>query len=217
LVTYGLVIALPCAWYHLRAVDDFALLQRWNAGDKASGNELFERHFAKLRRFFRNKVDDSDAEDLVGRTLLECVRSLPAFRGEASFRTYLFTIARRELGHHIRRKLRDADRREPDFTVSSLADLGLSPSRIAAHQQVHDRILAAMQQIPLDFQITLELHYWEGLNGPELAEVLGIAPTTVRTRLHRAREALRERLRELGDEPTEQELEASITAIPRVV
>lgn len=199
-------------------MNDFDLLTRWRDGDKAAGNELFERHFATIRRFFRNKVDHADAEDLVGRTLLECVKSSAAFRGDASFRTYLFTIARRELGHHIRRRLRDSDRQAPDFAVSSLVDLGLSPSKFAAHQEDHSRILAAMREIPLDFQITLELHYWEQLAAPELAEVLGIAPTTVRTRLHRAREALRERLREpSGRTPTERELEASITALPGVM
>ena len=55
---------------------------------------------------------------------------------------------------------------------------------VAQEQQV--LLVAAMQRIPVDFQITLELSYWEHLSGPEIAEVLGISSTTVRTRLLRA-------------------------------
>jgi len=193
--------------------DDLQLLRSWHGGDKAAGNELFTRHFAALRRFFRNKVAAEDGQDLVQRTLLETVRSSPTFRGDSSFRTFLFTIARRELCHHIRRKHRKIDQAEVDLTVSSVIDLGLSPSAFAANQQAHERILAAMQSIPVDFQITLELHYWEQLDAADIAAVLEIAPGTVRTRLHRAREALRARLVELdaGHGESGADLEASLT------
>lgn len=194
--------------------DDLELLRSWHGGDKAAGNELFTRHFAALRRFFRNKVDGDDAQDLIQRTLLETVRASPSFRGEASFRTFLFTIARRELCHHIRRKHGKLASAEVDLTLSSVIDLGLSPSAFVAHQQSHARILEAMRGIPIDFQITLELHYWEQLEAAEIAAVLDIAPGTVRTRLHRAREALRTRLQDLG-EPAQTDsgkLDATLTA-----
>lgn len=193
--------------------DDFELLQRWRDGDNPAGNELFERHFKSIRRFFRNKVELRDAEDLIQRTFLACVEAIVRFRAEASFRTYLFTIARRELCHYIRRKTRSAARNEPDLTVSSIVDLGISPSVAAVQQQERALVAEAMRQIPVDFQITLELYYWEQLTGPELAEVLGISPTTVRTRLHRAREALRaslERLRNDDAPISDADLESSV-------
>ncbi len=190
---------------------DFELLDRWRDGDKAAGNELFARNFNGVRRFFRNKVDIRESEDLIQRTFLACVESIPRFRGEASFRTYLFTIARRELCHYIRRKTRLAGREAPDLAVSSIADLGISPSAAAAQLEERELIAEAMRQIPVDFQITLELYYWEQLKGPELAEVLGIAPATVRTRLHRAREALRASLAKLRDGAVDEaDLEASV-------
>src|SRR6185436_6575853 len=71
---------------------DAELLSAWRGGDEKAGAELFERHFEALFRFFRNKAGDQ-AEDLVQETFLACL-SGPAFRGEASFRTYLFTVAR---------------------------------------------------------------------------------------------------------------------------
>lgn len=176
---------------------DFELLHAWRDGDKAAGNALFQRHFESIRRFFRNKCNGEDAEDLIQRTFLACVEALERFRGDASFRTYLFTIARRELCHYIRRKVTTGAREEPDLTVSAIADFGISPSVAALKLQEQAILVEAMRRIPIDFQITLELFYWEQLQGPELAQVLGISPTTVRTRLHRAREALREMLTQL--------------------
>ena len=199
------------AWYGLRVSRDFELLDSWRNGDKAAGNELFARNFKGVRRFFRNKVEIREAEDLIQRTFLACIEAIPRFRGDASFRTYLFTIARRELCHYIRRKTRNAAREEPDLGVSSIVDLGISPSAAAARLEERELIAEAMRRIPVDFQITLELYYWEQLKGPELAKVLGIAPATVRTRLHRARQALRESLSKLRDgEMDEADLETSV-------
>jgi len=194
---------------------DRELLEQWREGDKAAGNRLFERHFVSLRRFFRNKVGLSVVEDLIQRTMLACLESVHRFRGDSSFRTYLFTIARRQLVDHIRRSQRRAGGEACDLTLTSVRDAGLSPSGIAASHEHHALLAEAMQQIPVDFQITLEMYYWEQLEGQELAEVLGISPTTVRTRLHRARKVLRERLRELAPnlEADEAAIERSITGL----
>jgi RNA polymerase sigma factor (sigma-70 family) len=196
-------------------VDDFELIRRWRAGDNAAGNELFHRHFVAIRRFFRNKADRDDAEDLIQRTFLQCVESFDGYQGDGTFRSYLFAIARFVFFGYLRRRIKDGERRELDLSMSSVADFGLSPSvAFAAHEQ-HGLIATAMRRIPVDFQITLELYYWEQLTGPEIAEVLQISPTTVRTRLLRARTALREMLGELGQAAPAQEsmLEASVTAL----
>lgn len=193
--------------------DDFDLVRRWRAADTAAGNELFHRHFAAMRRFFRNKADPGDAEDLIQRTLLQCVESVDGYHGDGSFRAYLFGIARFVFFAYVRGKLRDGARRDPDLSVSSVADLGLSPSvAMAAHEQ-HGRVIEAMRRIPVDFQITLELFYWEQLTGPEIAAVLEISPTTVRTRLLRARTALREALGDLGEASSDSALDASVTVL----
>ena len=174
--------------------DDRELLSRWRGGDRSAGNELFDRHFDSLRRFFGSKLPITDVEDVLQRTMVSCLESVERFRGDSSFRTYLFVIARRELYDHLKRRHRTASREDPDLGVTSIRDVGLTPSFFAAAREQHQHIVEAMQRIPVDFQVTLELFYWEQLKGPELAEVLGISPTTVRTRLHRAREALRKEL-----------------------
>ena len=169
---------------------DDELLRAWRGGDASAGRDLFERHFEAVFRFFRNKAD-RDVEDLVQQTFASCVGARDDFRGESSFRTYLFTIARHELyAHWKKRHRREA---EVDLGSMSVEDLATSPSGELAAR--HDRVLLAraLRSIPLDLQIALELHYWEELSGPELSAVLEVPEGTVRSRLRRGRELLAER------------------------
>ena len=175
-----------------RMESDEAQLRAWAAGDATAGKALFDTHFEAVLRFFRNKCggDDGELEDLVQATFAQCLASHASFRGEASFRTYLFTIARHELYAHWRRRQRA--RGEIDVASTSVEDLRTSPrSKLAAHQD--RQILArALREIPLELQVALELHYWEDLSGPELAIILDIPEGTVRSRLRRGRELLQE-------------------------
>lgn len=196
---------------------DLQLLQRWREGDVESGNTLFHRHFASIRRFFRNKVVAEDVEDLIQRTFLACVESRDRFRGDSTFRTYLFVVARNELFRHLRRKARKDEREAPDFGVSSVHAMGISPSGLVAKQEEHQLVLEALRRIPVEYQLVVELYYWEQIPGPELAEILGVAPTTVRTRLHRAREALREQIEKLSQGSPVLDLEQSVRALQTAI
>ena len=171
---------------------DQQLLDAWRTGDKQAGNTLLSRHFAALLRFFERKVG-ADADDLIQRTMLACVESHHRLRGEASFRTYLFTVARHELYRFFRSRSRH--HATLDFSVSSLVDLRSSPS---AHLVGRERVAAlerALQRLPLDDQLMLELFYSEEFDSGALAEIFGIEPSSVRSRLHRARAELEGMLR----------------------
>ena len=197
---------------------DFELLRAWKGGDTNAGNELFDRCFVMLRTFFRTKVSISEVEDLMQRTLIEALEAVERFRGDASFKSFVLTIARRQLYRHIEGRVRHRQRGHVDVTIDSVRDLGISPSRVALARQEQQLIADAMQTLPIDMQTTLELFYWQQLRGPELAEVLGISPNTVRTRLHRAREALREALRHLrSDEMSDAQLDESIGDLGRAL
>ena len=171
---------------------DLELLAAWQAGDTRAGNDLLRRHFAALHRFFAHKVDD-EVDDLIQRTMLALVRSKQALREVASFRAYLFTVARHELYHHLsaRRRGRDA----LDFGSVSVADLGTSPSAMVARRDDQAQLLRALRTIPVELQLALELHYWEGLTTAELATVLAVPQGTAKSMLRRAREQLQVRLR----------------------
>lgn len=177
---------------------DEALHERWCAGDKAAGNALFKRHFASIARFFENKTDGS-SEDLVQDTFTACTRQREQFRRQSSFRTYLFAIARKRLYDHWGK----AQRREAllDFEEVSIASLSTSAGSRLARREDQARLLAALRELPAEQQLLLELHYWEGLDGGQLAEVFEIEPATTRSRLFRARDALRERLTALAELP----------------
>jgi len=83
--------------------------------------------------------------------------------------------------------------------VSSIMDLTPRPSRVVAERREQQLLLAALRAIPVDLQIAVELYYWEGLSGSELAAVLDVPEGTVRSRLRRAREALAARMVELAE------------------
>lgn len=170
---------------------DLDLLAAWRAGDDGAGQQLFKRHFRKVYRFFETKCGD-DADELVQATFLACVRAKDQFRGESSFATYLLTIARHELYRRLSERRRDLGR--IDFEVSSIAELAATPrTRIAARED-RARLLAALRELPVEQQILLELHYWEGLDMAELGTIFECPAVTIRSRLHRARNVLRDRM-----------------------
>lgn len=178
--------------------DDFELLEAWRDGDRDAGSALFERHFERLYRFFRTKVS-SGADDLVQQTFMACVQSRDGFRGDASFRTYLYTAARSKLYTYLERRRREAGR--VDWGVTSCADLGISPSGVVAKHEEQRLLLLGLRRLPVEMQTALELYYFEQVRGPELAALLGVPEGTVRSRLRRGRELLRERLLEIGNQP----------------
>jgi RNA polymerase sigma factor (sigma-70 family) len=177
--------------------DDATLLDRWRQGDAVSGEALFQRHFASIYAFFETKCE-READELVQATFFACLRAKNQFRGESSFRTYLFTIARHELYRVLREGQRDGARL--DFEASSIAELVTTPGSRIARNREHQRLVEAMRQLSVEQQTLLELHYWEDLGIADLAAIFEVPDATLRTRLHRARKALREKLD--NDAPT---------------
>lgn len=179
------------------AADDFTLLEAWRGGDEAAGRELFARYFDAVYRFFRNKVDDA-AEDLTQQTFMGLVQGKDRFRGDASFRTYVFMIARKRLYSHLRE--RDRAREPIEVSTTSVADLGLvSPSRAVMVRQEQHLLLLALRRLPIEMQVALELFYWEELSVAEIADVLETPVGTVKSRLQRARVRLDEIIGELAN------------------
>lgn len=176
-------------------VEDAALLERWSTGDETAAAELVQRYFDGLFRFFRNKLAD-DVDDLIHDVLLACLERRSELQKWRSFRAYVFAMARHRLYAQLRKNIKDAKMFDP--AVTSVANVGPGPSSMAAAAELHVRLLQALQAVPLDLQIALELRFWEGLSGPELAEALDIPEGTVRSRLRRGLAALRQHLQGPG-------------------
>ncbi len=172
-------------------LDDRVLLDAWRAGDRERGNQLFRRHIRSVTRFFRTKVPDA-AEDLTQSTFLAIAQLDPARLGDAPFRAYLFGVARNQLLMHLRTKMR-ADKRFDPLTWSA-PDAGASPVKLVARQQQQGLLATALQSVPVDYQIALELFYFEQMSIAEIAASVERPVGTIKSLLSRGRELLRERV-----------------------
>ena len=171
------------------------MLAAWQDGDEVAGSRLVRRHFDSLYRFFRTRVGEQ-ASDLIQRTLLACVEARDRFPADASFKPFLMGIARKQLLMFLRKERR---RDAAHARVADEADAVLSSlSGKVAIREEQRLLLKALRSLPLDVQMTLELHYWEGMAISEIAEVLELAPSSVKTRLYRARRQLHSKIMEMA-------------------
>jgi RNA polymerase sigma-70 factor (ECF subfamily) len=168
---------------------DGELLAAWSAGDAVAGHALVQRHFAMVCRFFQSKAF-ADVEDLVHQSFMAALAQADRFRGDGSFRGYVLGIARRQLFNRFRK-----DRREAGALAKlSIDELQASPSAALHARDERTLLLQSLRRIPVDAQIVIELHYWEGLSMIEIGEVLEIPAGTVKSRLSTARAQLRDRI-----------------------
>lgn len=174
--------------------DDFELLAAWGLGDTPAGDALVRRHYAAVLRFFDVRAS-AHAEDLTQKTFLTCVTAIQHLREHTSFPAFLFGIARNQLLHHIR----SASRAAPtfDFDDVNSRDSGASPSRVVAMYEEQRLLLRALQLIPVEAQMILQMFYWEHMSNREVAEALGVPISTVTTRVSRARQALHKTVAEI--------------------
>lgn len=183
-------------------MDDHQLLCAWRRGDKRAGEALITRHYGRVVAFFKNKVS-GDYSDLIQRTFLACVEGKDRFRQESKFSTYLLGIACRMLWKHYNQQQKERERY--DFCEVSVMDIAPSPSRVIARQREKQVLLEALRSIPLDYQIVLELHYWEELTVSEIAEVMSIALGTAKTRVRRGKQLLEQQIERIAPSPSERD------------
>jgi RNA polymerase sigma-70 factor (ECF subfamily) len=181
--------------------DDDVLYRAWAAGDRAAGGKLVDRHVPPISRFFANKVwRADDVEDLAARTFEACAKDLGKFRGDGSFRAYLFGIAHNVLRRYLR------DRRHDEATPigdgdDARSDDGPSPSAVLGRCHEERVLLKALRCLPLDLQLVLELSFFEDLSRTEIAKVLGIPDGTVASRFRKAQAELAEHVARLAETP----------------
>lgn len=186
---------------------DFDLVERWSRADAAAGEMLFKRHYKSVFRFFELRLPDA-AEDLTQRTFLACLEALQRRSLHTSFRSYLFGIARNQMLMHLRKASRVEGLR-------SFANDGERSSRrtsltaVFARCEEQQLLLHAMVELPPDLQIVMQLYYWDGLSTREIGEVVEVPPSTVTTRLARARSLIKQHFDRMELQPA---LSAAIAA-----
>lgn len=177
---------------------DDELVRRWQAGDRAAARAFIERHHDAVVRFFFNKTGAASQQDLVQQTFLAFTSGLARLDGTSNVRAYLFGTAYRLLCKHYEAERlareRAADEPAPPPTMTS-------PSREIARREELRLLLRALRRIPLDYQVPLELHYWERMSTHEMSEALGLPQGTIKSRLRRGRELLAEAMSTLAESP----------------
>lgn len=178
---------------------DSELLAAARGGDREALERLLERHQHRVFRFGKKMCGvEEDAEDVLQETLLAAARGIRDFRGASSVSTWLYTIARsfcvkkRRTSKFAPEEIQSLDH-EPE-TTRDLADSGADPEEAAAGRQVRDALQGAISALDPIYREVLVLRDVEGLSAPEVSEVLGISVEAVKSRLHRARVTVRERI-----------------------
>ncbi len=179
---------------------DDMLLEAARGGDDEALERLLERHQARVYRFGMKMCrNPDDAEDVLQDTLLAMARGVRDFRGASSLSTWLYSIAR-SFCIKKRRRSRFAPATESsidcddDREAGALVDPGVSPEEAAARHEVGQALEAAIARLEPKYREVLILRDAEGLTAPEVAEVLGLGVDAVKSRLHRARRSVRDRL-----------------------
>jgi RNA polymerase sigma-70 factor (ECF subfamily) len=176
---------------------DDALLAALQSGDEGAVAMLLERYAPAVYRFGSKMCrDPEDAKDVLQDTLLAAARGLRGFRGGASLSTWLFTIARSFCIKRRRRPVgapRDVVPLESDG-AATIAAAGTLPDRAAEERELADALEAAIRGLDPIYREVLLLRDVEGLTAPEVAAVLGIGVDAVKSRLHRARATVRDRV-----------------------
>lgn len=175
---------------------DLDLFEAWRNGDRRSGTVLFGRHIDSVRRFFSSRVRH-DVEDLTQRTFLACEESKGSIRGDSSFRTFLFAVARNVLGKYFRSNRRHGDRTGP--CDGARPDPAPSSSAVMAMVDEREGLQHALSRIPSEHRRVLTMYYLEQRTSADVARRLGIPHGTVRTRIRRARSLLREEVQRFNE------------------
>ncbi len=172
------------------------LLHAARGGDAAALRQLLERAAAPAWRwssgFCRNA---DDAADLVQDVLVSLMRSLARFRADASLSTWTYVVARRACARRRQREKRQGALDAPGHAhLRDRADEAPGPARRYERRELAVRLEEAVAALPESQRAVLVMRDIEGLSAAEVGEVLGLGERAVKSRLHRARLALRVRL-----------------------
>lgn len=190
------------------ARSDLELFLAAQKGDYPAFEEIVHRYHDRVFRLaYGMTKSESDAEEVVQDTFLNVFRSLPSFRAAASPGTWIYRVAANSALMRLRTKRRKpllsledvpaADRSE-DITRSLTppGDWSRQPDEKLLTRELGDLIDRAVDALPEKYRLVLLLRDVEGLSNEEVAATLGLTIPTVKSRLHRSRMCVRERLEE---------------------
>lgn len=183
------------------------LLAAARRGDRSALTELLARHQQRVFGFgVRMCGNPDDARDVAQDTLLTMARTVRDFRGDASLSTWLYTVARSFCIKKRRRSKGAPAYHEPldRATRERTGEPSATPEQMLLDRETRENVAAALDQLEPAAREIVVLRDLEGLTAAEVAAVTGLSVAAVKSRLHRARAVLRERLLAVvGGEPAE--------------
>jgi len=170
---------------------------------KSEFNEIYDAFQPKILHYMARMVGEDEAEDLTQEVFTKISRTLNTFRGEASLSTWIYRIATNTALDRLRSPSfqrvqvsldQQSSDREPEIEDRSMPMGERIP--LLEHQifrkEMNECICNFIGKLPEDYRTVLLLSEFEGLRNTEISEILGVSLDTVKIRLHRAREKLRE-------------------------
>lgn len=179
---------------------DVALMQRVGQGDEGAFEQLIERHQnAVVGTVAKMLGNASDAEDIAQQVFIRIWKSAPRYKRRAKFTTFLFTITRNLVFNESRKRSRkkeySIDERQDDFHLQTPDPQGGSPDGDLLHKELRAAVDRAVADLPEKQRLAVVLRRYENMPYEEIAEVLGLSVSAVKSQLFRARNALRDSLR----------------------
>ena len=181
-----------------------SLIQRCAARDEDACAELVSEHQRMVYQLSLNLLNDhNEALDLSQEVFLRVFRTIHAFRGHSSLRTWIYRIVVNQARNRQRwwRRRHRAQQVSLDQHIQDHGELAeridSGPDRLVGQKQLAERIRVALDGLPFDQKTAIVLREIDGLSYEEIGFSLGIAVGTVKSRLARAREGLRAQLRDV--------------------
>jgi len=179
-----------------------ALIERCAAGEQAACAELVSGHERMVYQLALHLLGDRDeALDLSQDVFFSVFRTIGHFRGQSSLKTWIYRIVINQARNRQRwwRRRHKADQVSLDQHVAAHGDLRqpgehTSPDRAYARKELAEKLWTALDRLPFDQRTVIVLREIDGLSYDDIAFSLGVAVGTVKSRLTRARQALRQQL-----------------------
>ena len=179
--------------------DEKKLIERAAAGHADAFNELMARHEQQMYAVaLRMCARREDAQDCLQEAMLRVYRAIGSFKGQSSFATWLYRITMNTCLDEFRKK-----KDKQNTSLDSLLDVGWSPSdngcepeKQALMREMREKMNGAIRELPEDMRAAVVLRDIQGFSYDEIAQTLEINVGTIKSRISRGREKLREKLRE---------------------
>jgi RNA polymerase sigma-70 factor, ECF subfamily len=193
------VIGIPTREGFIDANDpDFRLLEQCRKGDRFAFETLFRKYQTYVYNVSLGMLCNSeDAADVTQETFLRLHRSLDSFRGDASFSTWLYRVAVNlcitELRRRSRSRFQFLEDVQHDEDATILEEVGPSPDEAIELAEERRVVQQVLRMLPPDYRAVMVLRHFQQLAYEEIADVLGLTLSQVKTRLFRARKMFKDR------------------------